>query len=300
MIDHDALFKSLIGEFFLEFLQLFFPEMAAEIDPTSITEKEQELMTDLQEGRTKRIDLIRQVQLKEEPTLVLILVEPQSYNDKQFGERLFRYCTRLYDKYRLPIFPVAVLSNNSPKAAAPNSFKVEFRHFTAMTLNYLTIQLNRLDWQEYADKNNPIACAFMAKMPVAKGERPKLKLLALNKLTDLKLNPAQLRLVSGFIDTYLELNKQEQIQFEQELSKVEGKKKEAVMELTTSWKREGIREGEINLLVKQLTRRLGALSLEEETEVRSLNVTQLENLGEAILDFQSREDFTSWLKNNPV
>ena len=83
----------------------------------------------------------------------------------------------------------------------------------------------------------------MAKMPIDKKDRAKLKLVALNNLTEMGLNPAQLRLLTGFIDTYLDLNLKEQVEFEEALSKVEGAKKEAVMELTTSWKREGIKEG---------------------------------------------------------
>ena len=35
-IDHDRLFKELLEKFFLEFLQLFFPKLAALIDPDSI------------------------------------------------------------------------------------------------------------------------------------------------------------------------------------------------------------------------------------------------------------------------
>jgi len=147
----------------------------------------------------------------------------------------------------------------------------------------------------------------MAKMPVNKKERAKLKLLALNKLTELKLNLAQQRLLTGFIDTYLDLNFKEQVEFEEELSKVEGSKKEAVMELTTSWKREGIiegiregkregiKEGEIKLLLTMLTRRYGPLTEAEESGVQGLSEEQLERLAEAILDFQSREEFTTWL-----
>jgi len=311
MIDHDALFKAVIAEFFLEFLQLFFPDLAADLDPASIVEKEQEIMTDIKGGQTNRVDLIREVKVDNEPSLVLILVEPQSYDDKNFSKRLFRYVSRLYDKYDLPVFPVAVLSYASPKAKAPNSFQVGIRNYKTISFNYETIQLNQLDWQEYADKPNPIASAFLAKMPVKKKERVKLKLVALTKLTELGLNPAQQRLLTGFIDTYLDLNFKEEVKFAEELSKIEGEKKEAVMELTTSWERKGIiqgkregikegiiegkREGEINLLVKQLTRRYGPLTSAEESGVQGLEQEQLEGLAEAILDFQSREEFTIWL-----
>jgi len=299
LIDHDALFKTVIAEFFLEFLQLFSPDLATDLDPASITEKEQELITDIKGGQTNRIDLIRQVKLNQKSTLVLILVEAQSYDDKEFGERLFRYVTRLYDKYRLPVFPVAVLSYDSPKAKASNIFKLGIQDLMVITFNYFPVQLNRLDWQEYVNTPNPLASAFMAKMPVKKKERAKLKLVALNKLTELELNSAQVRLLGVFIDTYLDLNFKEQVEFEEELSKVEGAKKEAVMELTTSWERKGIiegkREGEINLLIKQLTRRYGLLTEVEERQIRDLPEEQVESLAEAILDFQNRVEFTTWL-----
>ena len=109
--------------------------------------------------------------------------------------------------------------------------------------------------------------------------------------------------MTGFIDTYLDLNFKEQVEFEEELSKVEGAKKEAVMELTTSWKREGIKEGikegklegKLDLLLMLLTHRFGPLRGVEERQIRDLPEQQVEKLAEAILDFQSREEFTAWL-----
>lgn len=36
MIEHDRLFKELLSTFFLEFLQLFLPQVARQIEPASI------------------------------------------------------------------------------------------------------------------------------------------------------------------------------------------------------------------------------------------------------------------------
>ena len=44
-IDHDQNFKELISTFFLEFLELFLPEVARTIDPDSITFLQQEYFT---------------------------------------------------------------------------------------------------------------------------------------------------------------------------------------------------------------------------------------------------------------
>lgn len=49
-LDHDQLFKKLIKTFFVEFLELFAPELASYIDPSSLEFLPQEYFTDLQSG----------------------------------------------------------------------------------------------------------------------------------------------------------------------------------------------------------------------------------------------------------
>jgi predicted transposase YdaD len=63
MIDHDQLFKELLSTFFVEFLELFLPQVAAAIEPDSITFLPQEYFADLTTGETKIIDLLAQVRL---------------------------------------------------------------------------------------------------------------------------------------------------------------------------------------------------------------------------------------------
>jgi hypothetical protein len=47
-ISHDQNFKELISTFFLEFLELFVPDMAQDIDPDSIRFLPQEYFADLE------------------------------------------------------------------------------------------------------------------------------------------------------------------------------------------------------------------------------------------------------------
>jgi predicted transposase YdaD len=61
-------------------------------------------------------------------------------------------------------------------------------------------------------------------------------------------------------------------------------------------KEEGREEGERALIIRQLTRRVGELSQEVRSRVESLPLEQLENLGEALLDFTSLADLESWLE----
>ncbi len=72
----------------------------------------------------------------------------------------------------------------------------------------------------------------------------------------------------------------------------------AVQEGLLQGKQEGKQEGEANLLIRQLNRRFGNLSPELEGRIRTLPVEKLENLGEALFDFQADEDLLTWLDNN--
>lgn len=58
MLDHDQLFKELLSTFFLEFLDLFLPELATTIAPGSVQFLPQEYFVDLTAGETKVIDLL--------------------------------------------------------------------------------------------------------------------------------------------------------------------------------------------------------------------------------------------------
>ncbi len=46
----------------------------------------------------------------------------------------------------------------------------------------------------------------MAKMNIADSDRPRVKLECLRLLASLRLNTAKMQLISGFIDSYLQLN----------------------------------------------------------------------------------------------
>jgi predicted transposase YdaD len=58
---------------------------------------------------------------------------------------------------------------------------------------------------------------------------------------------------------------------------------------------EGRREEGQALILRQLKRRVGMLSPEVEARVRALPLERLEELGEALLDFQSMADLEAWI-----
>ncbi|NJM64352.1 MAG: DUF4351 domain-containing protein [Acaryochloris sp. RU_4_1] len=60
-----------------------------------------------------------------------------------------------------------------------------------------------------------------------------------------------------------------------------------------------IEEG-LNLVLRQLNRRFGSIAPSTETQIRSLSLSQLEELGEALLDFSNLSDLDEWLRLRSV
>ena len=74
------------------------------------------------------------------------------------------------------------------------------------------------------------------------------------------------------------------------------------MEIVTSWMEEGIQQGlqqgEQSLVLRQLTRRFGVLPADYQAQIGTLAVAQLDQLGEALLDFSALADLTSWFEQH--
>ncbi|MFM7877256.1 MAG: Rpn family recombination-promoting nuclease/putative transposase [Microcystis panniformis] len=56
----------------------------------------------------------------------------------------------------------------------------------------------------------------------------------------------------------------------------------------------GFKKGEANLILKQINRRVGNISTDWVNKIQELSLEQLEDLGEALLDFTSQSDLINW------
>ncbi|MFB2922737.1 DUF4351 domain-containing protein [Aerosakkonema funiforme] len=60
---------------------------------------------------------------------------------------------------------------------------------------------------------------------------------------------------------------------------------------------QGQKQEAVSLTMRQLRRRIGEISPAIEERIRALSLSQLEDLGEALLDFSAPADLTAWLDN---
>ncbi len=63
---------------------------------------------------------------------------------------------------------------------------------------------------------------------------------------------------------------------------------------------QGRQEGELAVILRQLTRRIGTVEPEMQQRLRQLSTTQLEDLAEALLDFSGTTDLENWLRDRAL
>src|SRR5215471_17951587 len=99
MTDHDRLFKELISTFFLEFLELFLPEVRAYVDAGSLEFLDKEIFIDVTSGGRHEVDLVAKLRFKEADAFFLVHIESQAQNQPDFGRRMHAYFARLHEKH---------------------------------------------------------------------------------------------------------------------------------------------------------------------------------------------------------
>jgi hypothetical protein len=213
-IDHDRLFKELIRTYFKEFIQLFFPEAYKAIDFDYVNFLSEEVFTDVVKGSKRKVDVLIETKLKGETALIIVHFESQAQFQEDFPDRMFVYFSRLYEKYRRKILPIAIFSYDE-KRDEESSFKLAF--------SFLDV----------------------CKMSYTKEERVQVKIEFLRMLVRLEVNPARMKLITGFFDTYLVLNDIEERQLQEGIQMLDPEEEEKIMELKSNWEKTAELRGEL-------------------------------------------------------
>lgn len=304
-IDHDRLFKELLTNFFQEFMEAFFPEAGRMLDYNYLEFLTQEVFTDVTVGEKKYIDILVKTRLLGEEGFVLVHVEPQASKEKDFARRMFRYYARLFLKYDLRILPVAILSHKTKKAET-NIFDIAFPFHKVLEFNYLQLHLKRLSWKDYLRKDNPAAAALLGCMDFQEEEKVQLKLEFFKALMRMKLDPARMQLLIGFLESYVQLTPEEEGRVQHKLAEeLPPGEVNKMMEILTSYHKrgmeEGMKEGIAALqkaLLKQVKRKLGNINKKTEKAImETTNIPSLEKALESIFDLDSEDTLLNLFNN---
>ena len=65
-------------------------------------------------------------------------------------------------------------------------------------------------------------------------------------------------------------------------------------------RQEGRQEEALSVIIRLMCRKIGELAPQLDEQIRGLSIVQLEDLGEALLDFSTVDDLVTWLRQAEV
>lgn len=304
--DNDSPWKEILEAYFPQAMQFFFPQTAALIDwkrPHEFLDKEfQQIAREAEQGRRYADKLVKVWHINGEEIWLLIHVEIQGIPEDIFPQRMFTYNLRIFDKFSKPAISLAILCDTDANWR-PNQYSYDFPdcslHFRFGSVKLLDYQ-NR--WTELEASDNPFATVVMAHLKTQQtnkkpGERKTWKFSLIRRLYEQGMQEQDIRNLYRFIDWVMILPKALEAEFWQDFKEFE---QERTMSYITTGERigyeRGKQQGEQNLVLRLLQRRVGELPQEVIEEIQNLSLEQLESLGEALLDFTTMDDLLNWLR----
>ena len=178
--DYDAAWKTILEAFEVEVVEVLFPEIFDDIDWNAGTESLDLELAEIQkeifdkDSAEKIIsDKIIKVRLKDNNSKILFIhVEVQSYSSEEdiFGERMFRYFYRIWDRFRYKnkdkseVIAAAIYTYKGNRGKDTKYvYKIPKLDDEVLTYNFRTIDVEKLDLEKIS-YNNPLKLVFkMAK-----------------------------------------------------------------------------------------------------------------------------------------
>ena len=161
----DSLWKAILEDVFDDFLLFFFKEEAELFDLEKgfvflDKELDQLFPNEQEKSSPKFVDKLVKVFTKTgREEWVLVHIEVQGYNDKDFSKRMFTYFYRIYDRYDKPVTCIAIFTDDN-KNFKPSNFNYSFLG-TENNFKYNTYKVIDQQESELRNSNNPFAIVIL-------------------------------------------------------------------------------------------------------------------------------------------
>ena len=319
---HDQLSKELLELFLGDLLQLVVPDLAPHLAAARAELLSPEVYADPPRGEHTRMDLVHRVPLlAPAEDALLVHVEIEAVARQGMGRRMLRYRHFLGRRHEERVLAIVLYLRGGPAGVEKRSVPEAVRHHPLETFHYWAFGLSRCDAAEYLAKDLPLAWALSVHMRRPDAWRPvEHKLRCLNRIgAASRLDPAQVAVLTNYVETYLVLSEAEHKEFEMLIHqddntaaldvkttwfdkvRAQGREEgriETLREVETSWfdkvRAQGREEGRIEALreivLRQLGLRFGGVPADVRDRVESLGSEQeLETLCERLLVAESLE-----------
>lgn len=304
--DQDNAWKELLDLHFREFMEFFFPAIAAEIDwtrtPVSL-DKELQKLSPIHSTGKRIADKLTRVWRKNGTDLyVLLHGEVQGRAVVKFNERMFTYNYRIKDRYNAQVVSLGVVTGNVGNVTL-GRYESELWGCRT-TFEFPIVKMS--DWRgreaELERSRNPFAMVVLVHLalPKAKGKlagKYTVKLDLIRRLLRHGFAANYVRSLLRFLDWVIQLP----AGLEQQIDDIiEAESEEKKMPYVTHWERrgreQGLALGKLQLVLQLLKIKFGSLDESLVTRIKQLPIQKIEKLAEALLNFSDVSDLERWLK----
>lgn len=223
----------------------------------------------------------------------LLLNELQLRYSPKMPQRIRAYAALAEERYNLPVYPVLInILPISTTQVIPNFYHSEvmgmMAHQDYRVINLWEVEANLVFEQQLS--------ALLPFVPILKNGanettvRQALQLLRADEQLQ-ELEP----LLSFFASFVLEIPLVQQI-MRWDMSIL--RESPWYQEILKEGLEQGLRQEGVNLVLRLIRRRFGAVSSTTQMQIEGLSTPDLENLAEALLDFTEISDLEQWIKQN--
>ena len=306
--DFDGAWKEALERFFEPFIAFFFPQVHAGIDWTQPVLFQdttlQQVAPDEPQGKQHVDKLVRVVRRDGTPTWLLIHIEIQSQYDRGFPERMFCYHARIYDRDRRLVISLAVLADEEP-AWRPDQFGYALWG-CELALRFPVVKLRDLDRAMLETSPNIFAALTLLHRDAQETRgnsqaRMQRKLEGYRRILRQGYTLEEIRALLRLMEYLLRLPTALTRPTFEAMKQIESE--EIGMTLVTSFeaigREDGRAEGQQELVLRQLTRKLGPLPKDVTARITALDNATMLLLADALLDFATQDELRAWVDQAP-
>jgi hypothetical protein len=297
MAPHDPLFKRLLQRFFVDFLRLVAPDVAARLGPFEPVFLDKEFsFPDLPGSRV--VDLLARIPLSGgaggEGRALLVHVEIEARARRGMGERLREYHRWIQSRHSGQILSVVVYLRGGRGGVREETAREDLAGPGLPGFRYLFFGLEKCLAADYLSRPEPLAWALAALMNPAPHGRARLKFDCLLRVSGAALDDERRGQLANCIESYVQLSPEEVKEFAS-LGNLKDRRTQIVSTSLFTWtdrvEIEGEKKGMRRILLDLLQARFGSVPDEVRQRVEKIrSEDRLSRLATKVLTARSLKE----------
>lgn len=218
-LSHDKIFKTLLKNFFRDWIELPERDIASELDPSTVEYLGGESFAELRRDGHLLPDFVARLERRISRLPVVIHVETEGRYRSTISSRMWNYFTHLASLNRdAQVLPIVVFLRGGPPDLREYEFEGAIGSFVPTVFRYLALGLSGCLAEEWLRKPQPLVAALAAFMRSKTWDRVEHKLQCMRRALA-ETDPARRYLLTKVIDTSLNLKEAERSRYEATLAR---------------------------------------------------------------------------------